>query len=360
MKPHELLAELRTLRLTGRMSLWIVHRYLDSRKAVYKILRVDLESNLQSKLRELVRGTIQSIDSAVRFDYDSAPWPGRAFVLDATEGGFDLLRGQIEAGTQSPVAESEQDLVNSFAYIAKISMGGGESLYAFRKVSDVWTIKKVGGFKAMNTYFKGGVLLDLDNRPVFRIDLKLDFLCWKENLFVLDRDAFEVGLNFREGLERQRDRLVEEFEGQGLFDNASVFVNAIGDRLPLLRRVASIRQHGYYKDADYVKSMIERAGEHRWGLNVKDGKIVVQPEEVPTLLKLFNNDRLQSPINFEFFDVWGKEPVSPAAPAATVQPAPALRLAPAPDEPPPASRPRKSARKAPPPHAPRRKRRTAS
>jgi hypothetical protein len=49
---------------------------------------------------------------------------------------------------------------------------------------------------------------------------------------------------------------------------------------------------------------------HGWGVEWDDGKILVTPENVETVLKLLNNDRLESPVNEEVFDVAGKNKVN--------------------------------------------------
>jgi Kiwa KwaB-like protein len=348
MKLSQRCDELKALELEGHLSLWIVHRHLKSRRAVYEVFRVDVESSLEEKLRGLVKDAVQAIGSLHRYNYETPPEDDRVFVLDADEGGFLPLRELLEQGSQAPLIQSDEDLVNSFAYIIKISISGGDALYAFRKVSDLWTTKKVGGFHSWNMFFQGGMLIDLDTKPVFRIDREIDFIAFQGDLVIFDRQAFESGLNFRESLERGRDVLVEELEERAMFDDPSVFVKVIEDRLPLLRKTASIREYGYYKDDQYVESMVQQAAVHGWPVQVKDEKIVVREEIVPLLLKLLNNDRLQSPINREIFDVWGKERVPGTTAVVAATGGPRLTVQ------------RKSPQKAPPRITNRRKRPRAS
>jgi hypothetical protein len=328
MATKALLAQLKTHRLDNLASFWVIHRRLEDRKAVYKTFRVNIEPHLKRKLRDLANETIAKMHAIAAYDFEMPHDDEKVLWIDADEGGFTAIREQIEQGTEAPVVSSAEDLVNSWGTVAKFSTGG-EPVYTFRKVSNAWTTKKVGGLFSMNAYFDKGMLIDLDDKPVFRIEMELDFIVLGDTLFILDKERFELALNYRERMVRDRDLVVGDFRDLGLFTEPDVFTNVIADRLPLLRKVASVRKNAYYKDPQYIASMKQQAQAHGWPIVFKGTQIVATTDNVELWLRLVNNDRLQSPINNDIFDVMGKQLVTPGAAAAVPMLKPAAALAPA-------------------------------
>lgn len=309
MNLQSLLRETHNLQFQGGTTLWVVHRRLVERKAQYKVLRVNIEESLKRKLRALTEKATKWPEKLSHYEFEGAQRPNEAYVLTAAEGGFQAIRAQIDQGSKTEVAQSADDLLNSWAYITRQNTAGGP-LYAFRKVSNIWTAKKAGGLLTMNTFFRGGMLIDLDHTPVFRIDDHVDFLCYADQLIILDKDEFEHAMNFREGLKERRDELVVRLKELDVFTEPDLFTTVVEDKLPLLRKMANVARMKYYESPQYLEAMVEKAAERGWGIEVSGGRIVVTEENVPVLLRLMNNDRLRSPINDQLFDVTGiKEPV---------------------------------------------------
>jgi hypothetical protein len=75
--------------------------------------------------------------------------------------------------------------------------------------------------------------------------------------------------------------------------------------------------------------MKQQAQAHGWPIVFKGTQIVATTDNVELWLRLVNNDRLQSPINNDIFDVMGKQLVTPGAAAAVPMLKPAAALAPA-------------------------------
>ena len=94
-----------------------------------------------------------------------------------------------------------------------------------------------------------------------------------------------------------------------IFSDVELIRKSIGSNMHLLRKVSAIQKSGYYKDKNFIKDMIVRNNEKDWGLKVENGVIVIDNESVDLVLKLLNNDRLESPINQEMFDATVKKKV---------------------------------------------------
>jgi hypothetical protein len=300
---QKLLKTVKGLTLKGGTSLWVVHRRVLQREATYTVLRVEIEEKLKKKLRDIVRSAIADANDITPYDYVTEDQDGQVYALTLDESGFEDIRHAIEADEPS-IAETVDELTGAWAYVARINTQEGDPIYAFRRVSAAWNAKKVGGgLLGINSFFESGVLVDLDDRQVFRIDRKVDFFAHENTIFILDKRQFEVGLNFREGMERHRDEVLQEFDDLCLFSDVDIFRAVIQDNTRLLRRIASVRKNGYYKNPTFVKQLQARAVELRWPIEIIDSRIVVNQDNVELVLRLINNDRLQSPINEEVFDV---------------------------------------------------------
>ena len=105
-------------------------------------------------------------------------------------------------------------------------------------------------------------------------------------------------------MERNRDEIVEEFHTLNLFDNSSEVSTLVGDNIRRLRRLSQVKKAGYYKDVNFLANLKRVNDEENWGIKYSaDGKLLVTEDDIETVLRVLNNDRLTSKINSENFDV---------------------------------------------------------
>lgn len=90
--------------------------------------------------------------------------------------------------------------------------------------------------------FHNNMLVDLSQQEIFRIDGKVDFFTYNGVIFIADKRNFEAALNFREGMERNRDEIVKEFSELGLFENATAVSEFVGNNLRRLRRLSQVKK----------------------------------------------------------------------------------------------------------------------
>lgn len=148
------------------------------------------------------------------------------------------------------------------------------------------------------------MLVDIEQKEIFRIDGKVDFFSYDGTTFIADKKNFEAALNFREGMERNRDEIVREFHNLNLFDNASEVSTLVGDSIRRLRRLSQVKRAGYYKDVNFLENLKRVNAEENWGIKYSaDGKLLVTEDDIDIVLRVLNNDRLTSKINSENFDV---------------------------------------------------------
>lgn len=299
----KLLKKIKTLDWNrARVSLYLVKRELVHRKATYDVLQVNVDTKLRKKLRGITNSKIQQSNAAVEYDFNTADLDDNLLGIATSETDFQSIIDVIAAEEEPVLADSIEQLIDSWLYIARLDLAGEPPLYAARRVSEGWTTKKVSQLISM--IFQNSMLVDIEQKEIFRIDGKVDFFSYDGTTFIADKKNFETALNFREGMERNRDEIVGEFHTLNLFDNASEVSTLVGDNIRRLRRLSQVKKAGYYKDDNFLANLKRVNDEEGWGIRYSaDGKLLVTEDDIETVLRVLNNDRLTSKINSENFDV---------------------------------------------------------
>jgi Domain of unknown function (DUF4868) len=289
---------------------WVVKRRLVKMEASYEAVRVDTDTALSARLRETFGKIVAEKDYRLEpYSFVSEDQDEQMYTLDSAATDFERVKVATDRGFKAPRAKTFKDLLNSWAYIAQLQ-AGGEMIYAWRKISSLNNVKKVGLTTPL--LFKDATLVDIDTKDIFTIDTRIDFFANRNNLFILNKKDFESGLNFRARLERARDEVLSEFGGMGLLSSTEALAKKVGSNLGMLRKLSEIQKNGYYKDKNFVEKLRAANTQHHWNLAFDEsGKIIVEDEKVDLILTLLNNSRLQSLINAEVFDAAVKKPVGP-------------------------------------------------
>ena len=289
-------------------TLWLIKRKLDPQKhAHYSVLRVDVDKKLQNKLRNAVTERVQGAGYKVEeYDFLTADQDNRLFTIESTETDFLKIQGEIDKGLANEKVDKYEDLLGSWAYAIKLEHNGSV-VYAVRKVNKYTQIAKV---KAVSYFlFEDKKLVDLEDNKIFAIDTHIDFFVHDGTIFIANKKEFESTLNFREGMEKNREKILTEFINLTVFSNVEPIRKVVGANLHLLRKMLSIQKNGYYKDKKFLAALHETNNEKGWNLTIKDGVIFIDESNVDFVLKLLNNERVESQINHEVFDAAVKKKV---------------------------------------------------
>jgi hypothetical protein len=287
------------------VNLWVIKRTIKDKIASYDIMSVDTEAKLKKKLLNIVLNSIQKSNDVRKYDYVTSDQDDDALAVTVKETDFVVISEKIAAGADAPSAKKSEDLFDAWAYIIDLTVPNDKVL-AFKKVTESWDLKRKGPI--YNLIFENTKLKDLEE-SVFRVESSVDFVSFDDVLFVLNKKNFETGLNFRAGMEKNRDNVVAEMEGLRLFHDVAPIMEKCGSNIRYLRKLSTIRNNAYYKNPDFMKKLRTLNATENWGLKIENDRIVVSGENVDLVLTLLNNDRLKSPINEEVFDVEVKHKV---------------------------------------------------
>ncbi|MGP1716048.1 MAG: Kiwa anti-phage protein KwaB-like domain-containing protein [Methylophilus sp.] len=287
---------------------WLVKRKLSQQQAKYSVLKVDTDAKLEQKLKNAVTAKILDKEYALdEYDFLTADQDNGLLTIDSAATDVTLIQAEIDKGTANPTVERYEDLLDSWAMVIKLEHQE-KAIYAYRKISKFNHPTKLSHISFIQ--FKDKQLKDLDEQAIFTIDTQIDFFTYTGTTFITNKKEFESTLNFRAGMEKNRDVVLQEFVDLNIFSDASLLKQHIGANLNYLRKVSSIQKSGYYKDAQFLQELIKVNSQKNWGLQVENGTIVINEASIELVLTLLNNGRLESPINHEIFDASVKKKVS--------------------------------------------------
>jgi hypothetical protein len=306
--PQKLLNSLKKLDFSeAQATFWIVKRTGKPNSPTFSTLYVNTEAALQKKLASIVRNAIEQANRVSPYDYDMADMDEEeALVLKVDETGFEQIQATADLGSNAPQVQKAEELSDSWAYLIDVN-AGGKHVRAVRKIVGGWALKKRS--LTVKVLFSKTTLMDYEDAPVFQLERKVDFLAFEDFVFVLDKSKFESVMNFRAGMERKKDELLADLGERKLLSDVDLVRNTIGTNINLLRRAASVKKNGYYENDKFVEELRQICDQHGWNVKWQDGHIIVTPDNVGIILTLLNNDRLQSPVNAEWFDALVKNRV---------------------------------------------------
>lgn len=284
------------------VSLFVAKRQLRKKKAKYSVFQVNADESLRLKLRNIAIKRIEIANTATEYDFQTADLDNDMLGIETSDTDLHSILESISAEPVPELITEYSDLVNTWVYIARLDLPNKEPLFSVRKVNDAWSTKKVN--QLVNAFFKDNMLIDLKQEHVFRIDGKVDFFSHKGIIFIADKSNFEAALNFRDGMEKNRDQIVEEFKETELFVDADNIKELVGNNLNRLRKLSQVKKSGYYRDVSFLVKLRQVSEQEGWGIKYSgDGKLIVDEDDIDTVLRVLNNDRLKSMINDENFDV---------------------------------------------------------
>jgi hypothetical protein len=287
---------------------WLVKRKLSQQQAKYSVLKVDTDSKLELKLKNAVTEKILDQDYQLDdYDFLTADQDKGLLTIASSDTDVMLIQAEIEKGTANAKVEQYEQLLDAWAMVIKLEHQD-KAIYAYRKINKFNNATRLSHVSFIQ--FKDQELKDLDEKEIFTIDTQVDFFTYDGTTFIANKKEFESTLNFRAGMEKNRDVVLQEFVDLNIFNDASLLKEHIGANLNYLRKVSSIQKSGYYKDAKFMEELVKVNQLKNWGLQVENGAIVINETSIDLVLTLLNNGRLESPINHEIFDAAVKKKVS--------------------------------------------------
>lgn len=310
MTNKELLEDLKSLNYdNAKVSLAIVKEYKRERVSHYDVKYVPIDKKLEKRLRSVVISHVSKAKSVDEYTYD-CPEPEEDFVRSIKSEETDFYRIFEKLKKLNPeedIIENVEELVKAKAYMIVIRNRGGIQLIGFRTLPENWKMKKSKGL--INLLFKENRFEDLQEENVFSIANNIDILYFNEMLFILSKKGFENGLNFREGMINNASKLYEELTALKLFVNLELLQTKVGNNQRQLRKIATIRNLGHYRDSRFLLKLRQISEEKGWRIAFDNGQIIISEDTWEDILTLLQNKRLHSELTDQDFDVDSVKPL---------------------------------------------------
>ena len=283
-------------------TLWLLNRDLRAKEASYSVLRVETAPDLTRKLKDLLVSKVQKEDLVpVPYDFLSTDQDNRVLTIASSVTDFQLILAELQRGLDNTKAKKFEELLGSWAYIIQLKHGD-KTLYGLRRIHKLNKAKKATHWKTL--MFQKEMLVDLDDRRLFTIDTRLDFFAYDEVIFIMNKKEFETALNFRRGMELNREAITAEFKQLALFKDADLISKSVGKDMHMLRRLSIAKRLGFYKDSDYMTKLKELIITQCWkNVPIENGQLVVTETNVQEILTLISDLRVQSMVRGAVQDV---------------------------------------------------------
>lgn len=285
------------------VSLAIVKEYKRNRVSQYEVNYVQINPRLETRLRNIIIRKIEAANTFETYTYDCPePEEDEVRAINSDETDFFRILEQLQSlNPEEDIIEDIDELVKAKAYLIILRNDDGIQTVGFKTLPENWKMKRDRGLIPL--LYRENRFEDLEEENVFSISSFIDLIYFDEALFILSRKNFESGLNFRDGMIAKADELYQEVQEANLFVNMEILTNRVGNNQRYLRKIATIKNLGYYQDANYLLRLRAISEQRNWGIQFQDGQIVITEEHLDAILTLLQNKRLHSELTDETFDV---------------------------------------------------------
>jgi hypothetical protein len=299
-----ILRNLKSLDLSSaNITLAVVREYKRDRVSQYTVRYVPIDERLESRLRRIVLEHIENSNTVEEYSFDCPePEADQVRTISYEETDFYRIFEQLETlNPEEDIIENVDELIKSKAYLIILRTAVGIQVVGFKTLPENWKLKRSRGL--ISLLYKENRFEDIEEENIFSISSLVDLFYYNNFLFILSKREFERGLNFREGMINNANVLYEEVREQNLFVNMDILTQRVGNNQRYLRKIATIRNLGHYKNPVYLQRLQQLSGTKGWNIQFENGQIVITEENLDDILTLLQNKRLHSELTEEDFDV---------------------------------------------------------
>ena len=254
--------------------------------------------------KELIEVALQQVKAIIEkkpeyIEYGIMPYSDKKYVETIDKSDVpNLSQLIIQVSTPDLDIFEDSKTNNIFGYIVKIE-NANETLFLFRK----YAAKKLLEADKIAMRFNQGNFQKL-NYQIMAIDTVYDAaLILKEGddslqpqEFIFNRSKFESMFSFIDFYEKEINNNIKEISDMALFDDVNEFVDLCINDGRKIKKFARIIKAGEFskmskENAIYVKDKFNIS----WEFN-KDGEIVVNKDNIWSILRFLDDDHLHSEI----------------------------------------------------------------
>lgn len=261
---------------------------------------IDFTPELGAELKRIVSATLLAHTEIE--DYSPLAQSNEVGCLHVgtDETSFDELQALVDHPPEENRVATSRDLRNVAGYIIRLRVGT-RVLYCVKRVTDSWKTKKAR--ELVNVVFRANRLELIEDRAL-TISKSLDFAVLDNELFVFDKRAFEVLLNYKIEYASSFESLKQDPVFADRFVDLQPVVAHVGTNSMHLRRMAVIQQRAHFADGPYMERLRQVNAEEGWNIQFDaNGRIVAAPDSMKAIMQVLLNHRLRSRLSLTTYDV---------------------------------------------------------
>ncbi|HMW08603.1 MAG TPA: DUF4868 domain-containing protein [Leptospiraceae bacterium] len=293
------------------LEFWIIKEHKNKRESIYEAFFVMIDDSFREKIIQVVNNIFKNKNFILKeYSHEVIDNEEEIMFIDSKETEISqIIEKTLDKESDEKKVKDINELSDTWAYLIKLSHKNSEINF-FKKLNRKWKIEK-SKKEFFYSFFKNKMITALKEEDVIQISKTFDYIDYNGIIYILNKRNFETALNFRKGMEKNRDSLITELNELSIVENLDDFKEAIGNNLHLLRKASMIKKSQYYKDENFMKKLMEVNKKNKWGLTFKNNRIVFNKEKdkIEEILSCLNDDRLESPITLSIYDVQGKRKV---------------------------------------------------
>ncbi|WP_300243763.1 Kiwa anti-phage protein KwaB-like domain-containing protein [Pseudomonas sp.] len=303
------LRELTSIDITNHdTSLWVFKKTQTSgiERAKFSTYFVDTDLAFKNEMKNIFNNTIKNYIEISPYGVLTQPNENEVLTLDSGTTIFPELQELVDRPEGENKARTLKQLENATGYIV-IFTNDNEKIYCIKKCSTNWKTVKKKSF--INLSFSDETLT-IEDQPAFTMEKYFDFYCYKNNLYIPIKSAFESIVSYKDSYINALAEISAEPQFLEIFENLQPLLDHIGNNSIQLRRAAVIQRKGLYRNPDFMKNLIETSNNKNWGITFSENsKILATQESSRVIMQVLLDHRLYSLISKTDYDVPDAKPV---------------------------------------------------
>lgn len=309
-RQRQVLRRLKELDLSGfNVTLAVIKEYKRERVSQYTVRYVPIDQRLEGRLRNMIVNHIGNSNVVEEYAYDCPePEEDQVRAINYEETDFYRIFEQLQGlNPEEDIIQNVEELVKSKAYMIILRNEEGIKVVGLKTLPENWRMKRNKGLIPL--LYNENRFEDLEQENVFSISSFVDLFYFDEFLFILSKKDFERGLNFREGMISNAEEMYQEVVQLSVFVNVQILMTKVGNNQRYLRKIATIRNLGHYRNPVYLRRLQQLSAAKGWNIQFEEEQIIITDETLDDILTLLQNKRLHSELTEEDFDVESTKPV---------------------------------------------------
>jgi len=281
-------------------------------KRFINVKRLKVHNEGKQKFKGYVTECIAGNEHICEFRTINTNQDNRFFYVEKAATDFSQMENIVTTGSMGYVSEKSE--LNKFnAYVIQLTFDEPEqSIFAFRYISGAWSVNKTSGKHFGFKTIENELVVTIDNDPRFQITPYIDFIQYKDDIFIADVKQFETAMNFHERLKEKKTEAIAALCSSAAMVSTAKdpLTKIIGHDKHLMRQLASVHEKDYYSNDVWLAKLKDAANDAgNWLIKFDDeGKILVEENKnyVKELLILLQNKRVKTVVDEVMFDVDGE------------------------------------------------------